>query len=256
MIALLFIATVCFTYVQFSKNTLNREFLSQEKIAGVISDGLMKYFNTLLFITQNATLQPAFKAADIHKDLKRLYEPIDLKMASQAAQQQNISSILLSPQKSLTFNKNFSPKEPLKRWQLFKGLSSDDELATDRREIANNILKIFPDIQYIFLTTAEGNVIFIAPYNVQKHSNSFNYGYRDSIKQVNSTRQTSISDIYLSHLSNPTQTITVAIPVFDKENKFTSIFGVTLSANTLNNMIFKPISQRLNIADGTVFLSY
>lgn len=253
LIALLFIITACFTYIQFSKNTLSREFLSQEKTAGIISDVLMKYFNTLTFITQNAVLQPAFKEADILNDIKKLHQPIELKIAQQAAQQQKIRSILFTPQESASFNKNFSSKQPLQHWQLFKGLALDDPLAIERRQIANNILKIFPNIQYIFLTTVDGSIIFIAPYDIQKHSNSFNYGYRNSIKQVNTTRQTSISDIYLSHVSKPTQTITVASPVFDNQNKFSSILGVTLSANTLNKMIFKELSQHLNIADGTVF---
>ena len=252
LIAIFFAITIYCTFLNFKKTIITKQVLDQEKIARITSNILTKYFDTLIYITENTALQKSFINANTQNDIAYLHKSITRDNVKRIAQEQNISTYLETPTSTKTFKTNSTNYHALQIWQLFKGFPQNSSLIKERLTTVENISKTYPDILYFFLTSANGDIIFIYPYKTQKQNKSFNYKYRESIIQTKATKMTVISEAYLSNTTSPIQTISVTSPVLDNNKQIISIFGITISATMLKKSIFNILAKDINITDSTV----
>lgn len=237
---------------------IKNELENQYRMTHILDQLLNHYFNTFKFIAEFSAIQSEFNPKLNENDKKILYKKISSDYAAKIAKKEGIVNILTDPRNSreILLNKD-NISENLSNWQLFKGLPDKNGMgnliARDRREFSKNILKIFPQINYVFHVNADGDLLFIEPYEVQKNVTIFNYLFRDSLRRAILNKKTSISEVYISNDQNHTQSISVLTPIFDAEHRVSSIFGISIATITISNYVFNTLIHNLNINDKTVF---
>ncbi|MBI4668196.1 MAG: sensor histidine kinase [Elusimicrobia bacterium] len=254
LIALIYLFAGILAYKKFRDDFVWAQFSNQQKMARIVNQSLNLYFDKLRLAAENTVLQPAFRPEANTNDDRIRYERSSSKVSKRFLADQGILTILVGPRKAIE-----PPAGSLKlfNWQIYKALpeknSKGDLIASGRRMLARNILRTFKDIHYVFEMDANGDLVFLEPFDIQKNITSFNYEFRDYLQLAKTSRATAISEGYISHDQNRTQIITVATPIFDGTNKIVKIFAVSVSANTLREKVFKSLKESMDVRDGTVF---
>lgn len=260
LIIVLFLVVSILTYTTFSKNLIQNEMYSQIKMANIINQLLNRYFDTLKFITESSASLEGFRNEDTYKDDHLRYIKLDNTTTSKLAKENNIQ-IILKEKAQTKYQKQMTASEigdgEFFVWQIFKGLPEQDvhgrKLARKRREYSDNILKNYKDIHYVFEMDENGDLIFLEPFSVQKNITSFNYIFRDYLKQVINAKQTATSEGYISHDMKRTQIITIGSPIFDKSGKVIKVFAASVTGDTLRTQIFGALKKILDVHDYTSF---
>lgn len=260
LIGLVFIFTSVFIYKKFNTNLINNELSSQTRLAQIVDQLLTRYFYTIKFITQNTSIQPEFNAERTVSEDNLLYKKIPNNYAEEQIVKQKISAVLSTPRTPVLVTSGEGQKvlhsDPY-NWQIFKALPlynlNGKTVAKARRDRADSILKTYQDIYYVFQMKPNGDLIFLEPYSDQKNIKSFNYAFRDYLQLTENSRETSISEGYISSDEDETQIITVASPIFDNKNKLSSIFAASISARILRDSVFKELKKNISSNDGTIF---
>jgi signal transduction histidine kinase len=252
-IAVIFVITGLLVFREFRADVMNHHLANQMKMTRIIHQSLNLYFDKLRFITENAVYHPAFEADRTKKEDDLRYKKA-VYLADEDFSRLGITSVLETPRKAISSSKRTSAQ---KNWQVYKALPELDAngnlVAAERRLLARNILKAFTDVHYAFEMDANGDLVFLEPFDIQKNITSFNYEFRDYLRLAKKSRATAVSEGYISHDVQRTQIITVATPVFDKSNKVAKVFAVSVSAATLREKVFRSLQESMNLQDGTAF---
>ncbi len=257
-IIILFITTSWISSSQLVKNILKNEISNQQQVSEIIAQSLERYFNTLKVIIKIAASDPIFKM-DITSNEQKIFDTKVLPdEAKNILEKQEIFTVLSSPVHAIIFPSPYASKivnDGLKKWQIYKGLPLYDTdgsvLVAEKRLLASNIRRNYNDIRYLFYAKANGNIVFIEPFDIQKNIKVYNYSFRDALRLVNEKKETSISEAYITNEFHGMQSITVATPIFDNDNVVKYIFGASISAKTLKDSVFLPLKEKMDLHNGT-----
>lgn len=260
-IATIFIISSWISYQQLSKNIIKNELNNQQQISQIIAQSLDRYFNTLKVIVRIAASNQELSADITKYEENILHQNITSKLAKEILSREGIYTILSNPVHAAIIPSNEANiilANKIKNWQLYKGLPNKDfsgrTLAKGKRSLALNILHNYSDIRYLFYAKANGDIIFIEPFSIQKNIKAYNYAFRDALKLVNHNKTTSISEAYISNELYGTQSVTVATPIFDTAQNVKYIFGASISAKTLKDRVFAPLQSKMGLNDTHIYL--
>jgi signal transduction histidine kinase len=254
-IVLVFAAAGILAYKKFRQDFVEAQLTSQRQMTRIINQSLALYFERLRFVTENATLQPAFYTQQAEDEDQTRFSPVPLGKAKDLIDKYGIEKVLVAPRKTAQLEE--LQQDAVSNWQIYKGLpevdSSGKLVAKDRRIIARNILKTFKDVHYVFEMDGNGNLIFLEPFDIQKNISSFNYEFRDYLRLAIAQRKTVLSEGYISHDQARTQIVTIATPIFDATNKVTKVFAASVSATALRDQVFRALKQSMEPSESTNF---
>lgn len=223
---LLIFGMTFFIYYNIYSGALVRETHENSlKVAQFLDNSLVLYFDKLRFAIENAVGSEEFQFTANKKEDALRFSPVTKIPADLKPLQKGVNNV----------------------WNWYKGLPGD--AATARRRIARNIIHNFTDIHYVFEMDVNGDLVFLEPFDVQKHVTSYNYRYRDYLKLVKENKATSISEGYISHDVSRTQIITVATPIFNEQGEVAKVFAASISAKTIQNKVFNSLNSTLKLND-------
>ena len=258
-IFLLFITSSYLAFNKFNSEYTSAQLANQVKMIELVNESLSLYFSKLEFITNNTILHESFKFVNSKpEDSIRFQVLTDERLILNHINDDDVINYLKSPKASVNLSMAEPIPDSLNYWQLYKGLPEKDHtgkmVADSRRQIMRNILRTFPDIHYVFEMDANGDLVMLEPFEIQKNITSFNYDFRDYLKTVKKQKATSLSEGYISHDQDRTQIITVAAPIFDESNKLSKIFAASISSSKLVEKVFRPLKMSISSQNlGTKF---
>ena len=254
-LAATFLGSFALIYRHYRSTLVEDERRNQLKVSQMVAQSLDLYFDKLKYITDQAVNTGVFASEDNGRDDALRFARIPLAQVRRDIERYRPAVVLEGARQP--FAAGYAPTEALASWQLYKGLPERDAsgrpIAAERRKLARSILNTFPDLHYAFEMELNGDLVFLEPFEVQKDISSFNYEFRDYLQLIKRTRRTVISEGYVSHDLNRTRIITVATPIFDRQNRIVKLFAVSVSAAVLRERVFQSLKESMNVTDGTVF---
>jgi signal transduction histidine kinase len=247
LILIIFIFTSFFVIKKFNQKI----FLDEDKImseqSSLLATNLKIFFDKLIFVVESTASSPAFTPEKTIFEDKQRYDSVPLLKTEELITKWDVPYIIEGDNISFNLNHNIKSSKQKKHynWQIFKGLPPvlNNHLTIERRSIFKSITKSFEALHNIFQIEANGNIIMLEPFDVQKTLTSFNYSFRDYLKRVLITKKTRISEAYISHDKERSQLITTTSPVFNNEKKIHSIIGLSISTKTFREQILNPFKN-------------
>ncbi len=126
-----------------------------------------------------------------------------------------------------------------------------------KREVANNILRTNSNIHAIFFTLPNGDMYMSQPYHTQENLIDNNFSFRDWYKGVTNTRETYISESYVSQVDNE-KAVAVAIPV-RSDGKDVGIFVAVFNIDHITEKLHQsPLekNERMIVMDNNANIIY
>ncbi|MCV0413215.1 sensor histidine kinase [Nitrosarchaeum sp.] len=122
----------------------------------------------------------------------------------------------------------------------YKGIPDTYDLK--KRELANQILKTYPEFEFITFHMPNGDFYIMEPYSDQLNVTRLNFADRDWYKGVMDTKSTYVSDVYNS-TTLKRNVVAIRTPVYDDANTLIGIWGGSLKLQFLQDTISNLISQ-------------
>lgn len=247
IVAGIFITATLVSYQKFKKELIDRQLLDHQRLSRIITQSLNQYFHRVQQTTEFAASNEAFNPEITANEDKLRYQLINKDKADAIMQELDIKT----PLERRNSNSSTGETNELFNWQLFKGLPYKDEfgnrVAEERRRIANHALIRFGgndrDLLFVYEEDANGDMIFVEPFYVQKNLQSFNFRFRDYLVGAKTTRGTTLSEAFISRDAGGTQAVAVSSPIFDKSGSIVKIICASISNSTLRNRVFQPLKK-------------
>jgi hypothetical protein len=253
LIAVLYSTAAYLAFRKFNQDFIAAQTGSQQRLTRVVSQYLELYFDKIKFIVENAASQNIFRPEETEREDALRFQKMRSSSWLNYFKNHEILKMMLNPHQSGDITD--LPKD-LFAWQIFKGLPEKTESgrrpAEYRRNFSQKIKMAYPEVHNIFQMNANGDLVFLEPFEVQKNLTSFNYSFRDYLQSALRLKRTAMSEGYVSHDKERSQLITVASPITDKKGNIKSIFALSISAQVFRSKIFANFKQQMEIDDGTV----
>jgi len=254
-IAITFFLSSYYTYAKLDYELMDQELVSQKKLSNVFRHSLAEYFTKMQLVAEYASTSAAFAPEKTQK-VDRLRYLQFYGDTTQVRAEFGLDSILryISP---YTPTRPTPPIRPYV-WQVFKGLpeknANGEIFAGDRRAVARTTMQAFRGLHYVFELDANGDMIFLEPFRSQKNISALNYAFRDYFQEVKLRKRTVLSEGYFSRDKERTRIITVAAPIRDSLKTIRRIIAVSVSADTLREQVFGPLSRGMDLGSTVIYL--
>lgn len=123
----------------------------------------------------------------------------------------------------------------------YKGIPNIYDLK--KRELATQILKTYPEFEFITFHMPNGDFYIMEPYSDQLNVTRLNFADRDWYKGVMDTKSTYVSDVYNS-TTLKRNVVAIRTPVYDDTNTLIGIWGGSLKLQFLQDTISNLISEK------------
>lgn len=123
----------------------------------------------------------------------------------------------------------------------YKGIPNIYDLK--KRELATQILKTYPEFEFITFHMPNGDFYIMEPYSDQLNVTRLNFADRDWYKGVMDTKSTYVSDVYNS-TTLKRNVVAIRTPVYDDANTLIGIWGGSLKLQFLQDTISNLISEK------------
>jgi len=247
IVVAIFAGSALLSYNTVKDELAARQELDHQKLNRIIAQSLEHYFQRVQQTTEFAASRDVFDPEKTKEEDKYRYRSLDPLKAKSIQAENGIREILPNDDAS-------SDRSTILSWQLFKGLPEIDEngkpLAEERRKIAIQSRNKFHDLLYVFEEDANGDIVFVVPFDSQKNLRKFNYKFRDYLIGPKKTGMTTLSEAYVSGDVEKTNAICVASPIFDKSRSVAKIIAATVSNETLRKLVFQRLKEGI-ISDDT-----
>lgn len=125
--------------------------------------------------------------------------------------------------------------------ETYKGIPEDMDLP--KREVAKDILKKYPEFEFVTFNMPNGDFYMMEPYTDQLNLTRLNFADRDWYKGVMETKNTYVSEVYKSTTLHR-NIVAVRTPVYGDDNSLIGIWGGSLSLSFLENDVKSLILEK------------
>lgn len=129
--------------------------------------------------------------------------------------------------------------------EKLRGIPEDVE--AEKRQTARQILKQGSSIEYVFYAMPNGDIYLLEPYDSQIALSRLNFAFRDWYKGVTNTKETYISEVYVSATTNH-NVVAAAVPLFNADSGNKTLKGIWVGALNLYDIDTR--MAKLNLGNG------
>ena len=109
------------------------------------------------------------------------------------------------------------------------------EIEKEKRNSARHMIEEF-GFQSFGITTLDGRMYFLEPFDDQLSLSKFNFGDREWFQGVLSNKETYVSDVFISSATNH-PIIVISTPLFSQEDEIIGMWGGGIDLEFLNSYL-------------------
>lgn len=202
---------------------------------------------TLVIVIASSLLVSAVTAITASEQLRRTSEEVII------SQQEKLDLISSRMQLRLDHAKRIleiTSSQPEARHSEFsnlishdlKGIPQDADLA--KRKLASDIVNGYPDFEYVFFAMPNGDIYLLEPYAEQIKLTGLNFAFRDWYKGAIETRDTYVSEVYVSAATGH-NVAAISVPVYSPDSNLVGFWVGALDLHVVEENLIN-ISLGIN----------